>query len=47
MAGRPIDGDPSKWPAEYPDVPRRVRTVSDVRDAITEARRDGADFIKL
>jgi imidazolonepropionase-like amidohydrolase len=47
MAARPLDGDPPKWPAEYPDVPRRVRSVAEVRDAIADAKRDGADFIKL
>ena len=46
MAARPLDGDPSKW-AGLPDVARRVRTRDDVVDAIAEAKRDGADFIKL
>ena len=46
MAARPLDGDPSRW-AGVADVTRRVRTPADVPDAVAEAKRDGADFIKL
>jgi imidazolonepropionase-like amidohydrolase len=47
LAGHPIDGDPAKWPAEYPRVPRIARTTDDARRLVREARAQGSDFIKL
>jgi imidazolonepropionase-like amidohydrolase len=47
LAGRPIDGDPPKWPQLYADVPRIARSADEARRAVREARADESDFIKL
>lgn len=47
LAGRPLDGDPPRWPSLYPNVPRVIRSRLQAEQAVREMVAAGADFIKL